>query len=51
MEKETIVCFKCNAVFECQKNNKCPNCGTLNIHKIPTNKSIANSPEKPTKEK
>ena len=35
-KREVIVCFKCNTTFECDETNKCPKCGSLNIHKTDT---------------
>ena len=30
-----LMCNKCQAVFKVERNiNKCPKCGSLNIHKI-----------------
>lgn len=36
IEKEVVVCFKCKTAFECNKSNRCPHCGSINIHKTNT---------------
>ena len=35
-KREVIVCLNCKNAFECNKSNRCPHCGSLNIHKTDT---------------